>query len=147
MSSAKPLSELTAADLAQHPVWTLVHPADPSQVVQPHTKRGVAPLLSIVRCTFTAANGVDYPGFGMITKVALVSPVVLTADGPVSLHWRDGKPSSEELSAAYRKLRSTADGFFPVAFTVNVAVRNRPVWQSFESFTYRGSDEPTAFIR
>ena len=147
MSSAKPLSALTAADLKQYAVWTLVDPADPAQVVQPHTKRGVAPLLSIVRCTFTAADGVAYPGFGLITKLALVAPVVLTDDGPVHLHFRGGKPSPEALDAAYRKLHSTADQFFPVSYVIDVAVRNRPVCPSFESFTYRGTDGPVATIR
>ncbi|HUF07774.1 MAG TPA: hypothetical protein VMO47_00525 [Rhodothermales bacterium] len=129
-------AELSLQDLAAHPVWVF-RDAAVDETVEPHTKPGPVPLMALIATGFTAADGSTYKGFALHTKVSLVAPVILTAQGQVPLYLPNGRPTSEDLRLSYERLGVSPDQFFPVTITPTVKTRNKPVGDVWESFVYR----------
>jgi hypothetical protein len=81
--------QLTEADFAQCPVWV----ANGVNQYAPREKRGAAPLLSLVSIFFTTADGTVFRGFGLVTKLAIVGPVLFAKGVQVALHFGNRKPA------------------------------------------------------
>jgi hypothetical protein len=129
-------TELSLQDIAAHPVWVF-RDAAVDETVEPHTKPGPVPLMALIGARFKAADGSTYEGFALHTKLSLVAPVILTAQGQVPLYLPNGRPTPEDLQLSYERLSASPDRFFPVTVTPTVKTRNKPVGEVWESFVYR----------
>lgn len=136
LDAMKRSRELTKEDLLEHPVWTFCKPSAGDEV-QPHQKRGPVPLMALIRIRVVASDGAEYLGFALHTKLALVAPKIVTESGHVPLYLPDGEPTRAELEAAYERLNTTAEKFFPAKLVAEVNTRNESVWDTFEAFMYR----------
>jgi hypothetical protein len=128
--------QLTEADFAQCPVWV----ANGVNQYAPREKRGAAPLLSLVSIFFTTADGTVFRGFGLVTKLAIVGPVLFAKGVQVALHFGNRKPAVDELAKAYELLDSSPERLFPLSLSIEPPVKHKPLWTEFPSFTYQDSD-------
>ncbi len=130
----KDLADLTLTDLQSSPIWEAID--QEFRIYRPRTKKGSAPLLSLVLTRFTAANGREYFGFGTVTKLALVSPTLFTENGQVPLHLGEVEPTREDILANYAALGQDREGLFPITFEIQAPVKYPPAWTTVEAFSY-----------
>ncbi len=136
----KLVTELTSGDFEAHPVWVALN--NDFREYEPRQKKGSAPLLSLVSTSFLSADGTEYSGFGTVTKLAWVNPVLFVGQEQVPIHFSKGQPTEVELTATYAKLKKTPTSLFPISFEINVPVKYKPVWTTVESFTFWSLDGP-----
>jgi len=144
----KPISDLTAADLASVPVWrfTTAPPAsgDPPESIvvwngKPATE-WVTPTdltalsedaedVFIAATEFCLATGARFPGFCSPTDdsgIDYVQPVIVTPTGPVRL-WFDSPVSADHLRSVLTRLGCPTDEAFPLRFRCLVPCDGRYV--------------------
>lgn len=138
----KPLSSLTADDLAEVPVWEYDGASDPTAVVRPAGVERVPVFderVFLAATDFVLADGVTVPGYcspADPSGLDYLQPVLLLPNGPVAL-WSDDtgpKPAAEVA----RELGRRIEDVYPIRFRCRVEVEaeeNHGVIQSDGSLT------------
>jgi hypothetical protein len=141
----KRLADITLDDLFDHPIWKQSLRAkvvEPNEgMISPARPRNITNGdLCLVRCRFEFADGTRELGYAFPTDpeipkgepIGYMTPAVVTLQGRVALWlgqrlWVDGRgrtrgehPTSEELDAAYARLRRPLDAVFPIRFEAEV---------------------------
>jgi hypothetical protein len=152
----KQVYDLTAADLAAHPVWEhcLDEEGLPNQdeaTVRPFEKNG-EPLqydgLLVVRATLTLANGTRFPGYVYYVPetppmgdvhygpIADLQPQAITPHGQVMFWYGALVPTREVIAEVYAKLGADAAGVFPVRYVSEVPLATGPISGELKGFYY-----------
>jgi hypothetical protein len=148
----KSVSDLSASDLAVHPVWefaldeegedgqdeTTVRPLEPCDELDPSTG------MFVVRATFRLADGTEHRGY--LTppvqgddSLGTLQPVVVTDQGQVLFWWGAIMPPTTAIAQSYERLgKTTPSDVFPIHFSSDFPIVGGAVQGELPGFLLLG---------
>jgi hypothetical protein len=147
--------DLTAADLAQYPVWEYAldeetNEGQDSRTVRPYTM--LVPLdprqsRFIVRATFHLADGTKMTGYikpiildeiGLMKPLVPIDmhPIIVTERERVTFWYAASKPDRDEIEQNYVRLNKGPSEVFPIKFAADIEVVDSITEGSLEGFLY-----------